>query len=930
MADSVETIVNNRLDADGDLDDDAKLYVMAALDGTLDEVIQGGDDREPPPRPDTPETPAGAYLRRVSVTGFRGIGPRADLDVVPGPGLTLVVGANGTGKSSFAEGLEFLLTGRNSRWQDKSAEWRQGWRNLHAQEPPELQASFTVDGQPEDAVVSRRWNAATTGIEDHTLQGLEDLEWTAALDTHRPFLSYDQLSDIVDKGPSAQYDAMASGLGLERLSEARERLRDQRLRDQRAYRDARQQRDALLSGLKALDDERAYRVRAALAEEPWRLERIHHVLEGVLDDDLAEDVSSPSGLRRMPPSYRDRALWLLKRPPPVVYGYVSDLPDARNPEPETKISVVYSSTSDLPDEWLDVSDEEPPPYRHRPLDLLQRLATIEFPTAAEVEETCRKLRDIVPRLQALRGSNEKSAALRYAAVQAALRVHAHEGDRVCPACETGRLDERWKNTAEARLKALELEAKEASMASSDLFELVHEIEDLTFGPPECLAEAGRVDVDASDVFQAWAEWQFAIADEPSLPDPDEFLHDIEPRSVFDHPVTRDIRNLHEFPNRYESTYSLSEQGLLQVAGRLTERGANVREALGKLCQRAQAELDRRENLWRPLRRQLLEWLPTARRGQEASARLTAVQAAANWLTNVEDDVRAERFRPIAERARRYWGVMGKGSSVALNNLTLTGQATRRHLELTTRIDGQAGAALGVMSQGELNALSLSLFLARALLPESPFRFLVIDDPVQAMDPTKVEGLARVLAEAAEERQVIVFTHDERLPAAARRLRIEHRLLAVTRRENSQVLCQLVEEPVKRHLDDARAVLLTDPVGNETRRRVIPGFCRQALEAACVEAVWSNRTDAGRDYAETEQDVANAQTLNDKLTLVLLDDSDGNHQAMRSALYQRFGTRARDVVDACNRGAHGHWTGGIDALIDGAEWLAKRLLAQSTR
>ena len=35
MADSVETIVNKRLDLDDDLDDDAKLYVMAALDGTL-------------------------------------------------------------------------------------------------------------------------------------------------------------------------------------------------------------------------------------------------------------------------------------------------------------------------------------------------------------------------------------------------------------------------------------------------------------------------------------------------------------------------------------------------------------------------------------------------------------------------------------------------------------------------------------------------------------------------------------------------------------------------------------------------------------------------------------------------------------------------------------------------------------------------------
>jgi wobble nucleotide-excising tRNase len=49
------------------------------------------------------------------------------------------------------------------------------------------------------------------------------------------------------------------------------------------------------------------------------------------------------------------------------------------------------------------------------------------------------------------------------------------------------------------------------------------------------------------------------------------------------------------------------------------------------------------------------------------------------------------------------------------------------------VDGVEGAALGVMSQGELHAMALSLFLPRATLPESPFRFVVIDDPVQSMD-----------------------------------------------------------------------------------------------------------------------------------------------------------------------------------------------------
>lgn len=80
--------------------------------------------RQDPLRPSTEATRHGgragartarAYVGSISIEGFRGIGPAATLTLRPGPGLTLVVGRNGSGKSSFAEGLAYLLTGRNYR-----------------------------------------------------------------------------------------------------------------------------------------------------------------------------------------------------------------------------------------------------------------------------------------------------------------------------------------------------------------------------------------------------------------------------------------------------------------------------------------------------------------------------------------------------------------------------------------------------------------------------------------------------------------------------------------------------------------------------------------------------------------------------------------------------------------------------------------------
>src|SRR5690606_32006905 len=107
-------------------------------------------------------------------------------------------------------------------------------------------------------------------------------------------------------------------------------------------------------------------------------------------------------------------------------------------------------------------------------------------------------------------------------------------------------------------------------------------------------------------------------------------------------------------------------------------------------------------------------------------------------------IRNERFAPIADQAMAMWTHLRQNSNVELGKIELEGTKGRRRVNLEVTVDGVAGAALGVMSQGELHSLALSLFLPRATLAESPFRFVVIDDPVQSMDPARVDGLARAL------------------------------------------------------------------------------------------------------------------------------------------------------------------------------------------
>ena len=229
------------------------------------------------------------------------------------------------------------------------------------------------------------------------------------------------------------------------------------------------------------------------------------------------------------------------------------------------------------------------------------------------------------------------------------------------------------------------------------------------------------------------------------------------------------------------------------------------------------------------------------------------------------------------------------SNVELKKIVLTGAGSARKVVLEVTVDGMEGAALGVMSQGELNSLALSLFMPRATLPESPFRFVVIDDPVQSMDPARVDGLARVLENAARSRQVIVFTHDDRLARSCRLLDIDAKVVEVTRRSESVVELRPGLDPVKRYCADAWAIAQSDDIDAAVVSRVVGVFCRSAIEAACSEAITRRRLAEGEDYAAVESLLDSTKGLLELLALALFDDI----------------SRTKDVVPRLDKGI-GRW------------------------
>lgn len=784
MDKELTTVVRDRLEGAG-LDQGVAAMVVAACTGTPLEAADTATWPDTVPGGDAVGSgTTQVFLDGITVQGFRGIGTSRRLDLPSGPGLTLVVGRNGSGKSSFAEGLEMCLTGESHRWAGRSKAWKETWRNLHDGDVARVDVDVVgLDDCPR--TLTHSWpdegdvDTGRSVLDDG--RTVQELGWSTPLAQYRPMLSFNELGGMFDGRPADLYDAIADILGVQPLRDAVEVLRQARLADAKPIKAVKDRRKTLVEELRASADPRADQVLAAIDGRTWDLQ--------AATDAIAEDSTQPtSDLARL------RALATLDSPHPVdATAAATALRDAQSAHAE-------ATTTDA-------------------------------------------------------GRADRIAAL----LRQAIGHVDHDGPIPCPLCGSGTtLDAGWAEEARTRADELAEQAQAVRRADADLTAARRAATALLTTPPDALATASLVGLDASAASTAWAT-----------------LHG-----------GPDGQGVPEDP--------------LALAAHVEVAVPAVHDAVTTLNALAASTLDAKQDDWRPLVNAVARWVDDAHDALAADVRAGRAKQAETWLAECATEIERARFDPIREAVQGYWDRLRLQSNVSLKNLHLQRSGARRSLELDVAVDDRDASALGVMSQGELHALALAVFLPRATLDASPFRFLVLDDPVQAMDPSKVEGLARVLAEVAETRQVIVLTHDTRLPDAVRQLQIEATVVEVQRRARSVVDLKVVDDPVGRHLDDAHAIARTADLKPAVRARLVAQMGRGAVEALSVELVRRRRLGRGEAHHAVDRLLADAST-HDLLTLALFDNDTQGDQLFPTL--NRWGRSFADVFNDCKKGAH---------------------------
>jgi hypothetical protein len=239
--------------------------------------------------------------------------------------------------------------------------------------------------------------------------------------------------------------------------------------------------------------------------------------------------------------------------------------------------------------------------------------------------------------------------------------------------------------------------------------------------------------------------------------------------------------------------------------------------------------------------------------RESEAHSTLMEEAAKAQKAI-DKARGElldtNFEALGDDISRWWNLLRPDEPIRFSKIKRRGTGMR-HVDLTALLSPEPASdggverhAAGVFSDSQLNALGLSIFLARAM--RAGAGFVVLDDPVPASDEEHQAVFADKLIQMLlddDDVQVLLTTHDHSLYTQILQLHghrsINHYQVTLDIPASGSKLLRKTGD-LKSAIDDIRNLV---DASAETELRNVSNKCRIAAERFCKEILFRHGGEA---------------------------------------------------------------------------------------
>lgn len=654
-------------------------------------------------------------LHSLTISNFRGFGPAVE-PINLNSDLVLLYGPNGHGKTSLAEAIEWLFYGttkRRVRGEDFSkAEYANTFANAHGDKPTEV--SLKVSLGRRELELTRRLGereVSTTFVDgmpaDFASVGI------IAREAHYPVVAQHGLQTFIHSRPKDRRDAICAALGLDDLTSLKSALESAR------------------SSFQRTPSQVIVEARKRLGTLAPHLARIHSTVA------LARKWSS------LPPivdAEKDKADLLLG---------AAELVGRPIEIAEDGLTALRTERAKASKAVLDISR----------IELGENHAALRATASARLDEFKISAAAVDDAVGAFAGA----AAATYSAVlltfwQKGLVLSPKGED--CPMCEMPTLTVTHRALLERRLE----ESASTVRASAALDKAINLWQAARLPPVDAVAALGIAGLTAADrdVLATLLEGNAGLA--PYLAAHDAFVaaqqglgHALRAdkalgRSTGERCKTTDgLPALIQDRQGSRDTLARSISNLCTTLDVYENRGAEVAPAVAE-----KIASDKTVALIDAVGRALRGEADLCVLGRYAKV-LEASQALIRAVEVVTQTKQTTLLKSRGEEVKALYGLLNPGASVGFDMMEPANDALKLHATSF----GMRMPAAANLSECQLNCLGLAVWLMRATTASSPFGFILLDDPVQAMDDDHTEAfIAHVIPHLLDQcgKQVVVLSH----------------------------------------------------------------------------------------------------------------------------------------------------------------------------